>query len=262
MSTADRAAAINKYSAMLDAAADADSVMQELGTPTKLAISLARSYVPGTMQEETVQESAQEPAPDSAAESAEEGSQTSDPAESAAPEEGEAAPAEESGPVFGAGAELDEEQSQAIESVPEPVQLPEPAPEPEPAPQESAPEESAPEGPRRRLRAGGAVLAVYTIFAIIIGLPVAVVLIAVGLPFLLLGGGIIAAAVFSAVSVVPLLGMFSDILLVSGAGLVFCAVGLVLAWLGAWISISLGSAWIGGAVLRLGRRLCWKEAGL
>ena len=255
MSTADRAAAINKYSAMLDAAADADAVMQELGTPTKLAISLARSYVPGAMQEETVQESAQEPAPDSAAESAEEGSQTSDPAESAAP-------AEESGPVFGAGAELDEEQSQAIESAPEPVQLPEPEPEPEPAPQEAAPEESAPEGPRRRLRAGGAVLAVYTIFAIIIGLPVAVVLIAVGLPFLLLGGGIIAAAVFSAVSVVPLLGMFSDILLVSGAGLVFCAVGLVLAWLGAWISISLGSAWIGGAVLRLGRRLCWKEAGL
>ena len=256
MSTADRAAAINKYSAMLDAAADADAVMQELGTPTKLAISLARSYVPGAMQEEPAQESAQKSAPDSAAASAEEGSQTSDPAESAASEEGEDAPAEESGPVFGAGAELDEEQSQAIESAPEPVQLP------EPAPQESAPAESAPEGPRRRLRAGGAVLAVYTIFAIIIGLPVAVVLIAEGLPFLLLGGGIIAAAVFSAVSVVPLLGMFSDILLVSGAGLVFCAVGLVLAWLGAWISISLGSAWIGGAVLRLGRRLCWKEAGL
>lgn len=259
MSTADRAAAIRKYSAMLDAAEDEAALMDELGTPTRLAISLARSYVPGTMQEEDGEPSESVPeAPAGEPETAIEAPAEEPEAAIEAPVETQDAPEEESGPVFGEGAELDEEQTRALEPVPaedEPVSLPEPVPEPEPQPVQD--EQDA---PRRTLRGGGAVLAVYTVFAIIIGLPVAVVLIAVGLPFLLLGAGVIAAAAYSVVTVVPMLGMFSDILLVSGAGLVFCAAGLVIAWLGAWISISLGSAWIGGAVLRLGRRLCWKEA--
>ena len=270
MSTADRDAAIKKYSSMFDAAEDESALADELGTPTKLAISLARSYVPGAMQEEPVRDAEPpEDVPDAPAEERETPNGETEalteeplkepepPAEEREAQTGEKAPAEDDGPVFGEGAELNEEQTRALEPVPNEA---EPTAQPEIPEPEREPEQDVPDGPRRTLRAGGAVLALYTVFAIIIGLPIAVVLIAVGLPFLLLGAGVIAAAAFSVVSVVPMLEMFSDILLVSGAGLVFCAVGLVLAWLGAWISISLGGAWIGGAVLRLGRRLCWKEA--
>ena len=117
MSTADRAAAIKKYSAMFDAAEDESALMDELGTPTMLAISLARSYVPGAMQEED--EEPPVPAPDESGEEAKAPSAAAEapsdeqeaPAEAqAAPAEEQEAPEEESGPVFGEGAELDEDE--------------------------------------------------------------------------------------------------------------------------------------------------------
>ena len=46
MSSWDRQAVLEKYEALFDAAEDPDALTEELGTPTRLAIELARTYVP------------------------------------------------------------------------------------------------------------------------------------------------------------------------------------------------------------------------
>lgn len=119
-------------------------------------------------------------------------------------------------------------------------------------------EDDAP--PRRALRP--VMTAVYALFLLAVGLPVALALTFVGVPVLLLGGGTIALVAYAEMNMIPALSMFSDILLVGGAGLAVCGVGLLTAWLGLWVSIELGSMWINGVVLNLGGRMCYKkEAG-
>ena len=46
MSSWDRQAVLEKYEALFAAAEDPDALTEELGTPTKLAIDLAATYVP------------------------------------------------------------------------------------------------------------------------------------------------------------------------------------------------------------------------
>ena len=120
------------------------------------------------------------------------------------------------------------------------------------------PEEPAEPGhPHRALRP--VVTAVYVLFSLIIGLPVALLLILVGVPVLLFGGGIIALVVYAASSMITELSMFSDISLVAGTGLVICGVGLLIAWFGLWVSVELGSLWINSVVVRLGRAVCFEK---
>ena len=195
MSSWDRQDTLKKYDALLSSAEDPEAMMEELGTPTRLAIELARTYVPSA-------------APDPAA---------------AAPED----EAEEAPEQF----TLDLEPEKKL-------------PEPEPVYVE-------------KTRTGA--LIAYLIPAIIIGLPVALALICVGLPFLAAGAAGIAFAVMSALAAVGMLSLVSDILLTLGAALVLCAVGLLLCWFGLWLSITLCRLWIGGAVVGLGRKLCVKK---
>lgn len=118
-------------------------------------------------------------------------------------------------------------------------------------------EPDEPGRPHRSLRP--AATAAYVLFSLIIGLPVTLLLILVGVPVLLFGGGIVALAVYAAVNIITALSMFSDISLVAGTGLVICGVGLLIAWLGLWISVELGSLWINSVVLRLGRAMCFEK---
>lgn len=111
--------------------------------------------------------------------------------------------------------------------------------------------------PRPPLRP--AMTAVFSIFMLFVGLPVALVLIFLGLPILLAGGGTVALAAYGLMTIIPALSMFSDILLVAGAGLAVCGVGLFFAWLGLWVSIELGSLWINAVVLPLGASLCYRK---
>ena len=53
--------------------------------------------------------------------------------------------------------------------------------------------------------------------------------------------------------------LVSDMLLVGGATLLACAVGLLLAWFGLWLSMELCWLWVGKALTGLGRRLCLRE---
>lgn len=234
MSAWDRRDTLIKYDALFDEAADEEEFIASLGSPTKLAIGLALNYVPS-------------PAP------------VSVPAETKEPDgsvgefaaEGQAAEAAET---------LEQHAEAAVESVEEASADAESAPVVEevaisvPVVEEDVEE---PARPKKRVRAFGLIVAI--LFGLVIGLPVAILLICVGIPFIVLGAAVVALTVWVAMSTIGLLAMFSDVLIIVGGGLVLCALGLLLVWFGLWASFELGYLWISGVVLRLGRALTYKK---
>lgn len=211
MSAWDREAALARYGAMLDDSVDSEALMEAMGTPTRLAIELARTYIPSP------------------------------------------APVEEPEPELAATDEF----------VPLAVGEPEPViPEidmPEQIQWELDPEPEAPaETPTKQVIKGGA-LAGYLVPAILIGLPVAILLICLGLPFILASGALVSIAVQEALKMIALLPLISDVLLTVGGALCACAVALLLFWLGIWLSMELCWLWVDKVLLNLGRKLCVEE---
>lgn len=228
-----------KYEAMFEEWENEEELIASLGTPTKLAISLALNYVPSpppaSIAVDTVEpgENLGEFAAGGSEEAAEEA------AEEGAEEGAEEAAGEESG-------EAAEEEMK-----------PAPAPEAEESPAEAEEEvTSAPAG-KRRVRPFGLIVAI--LFGLIIGVPIALALILVGVPFIVSGIALVAMDIWAAVSAIPYLSMVSDILVVAGVGLVIGGIGLFITWFGLWLSFELGYLWIGGVVLRLGRALTYKK---
>ena len=234
MSSWDRQDAINKYRARFAACADEEALIEELGTPTKLAIDLAASYVP-----------------------------TRSPSMLAA--------ALTRCPVELEDMLRDPGVLAADLSVPETPDVPDDAPKPEtwvfdsaPAPAaEALPEPDGtpetPEPPVMEKRIRGGALAAYLVPAVLIGLPIAVALVCLGLPFLCGGAALIGTSVYEALQIFGSLTLVSDMLLVGGATLLACAVGLLLAWFGLWLSMELCWLWVGRALVGLGKRLCLRE---
>ena len=229
MSYWDREAVLERYKREFDGSRSDEEVIEAIGTPTKVAIDIARTYVP-TPRPGTGEDSAA--------------------ALPAAAEEDTPALPEETGRVFDGADELPPEVRGAGA-----VHMDMPF-EPEPEEKKEDPE---PAGPKRRIRP--AALVIYILAALVIGLPIALLLIAVGAPFMALGGGMAGGAVYTCLRLIMRLSMVSDMLLMGGAALVLIGLGLLVFWLGLWISISLGRAWIGGVVVRLGDKLCrrWED---
>ena len=228
MSSWDRQTAIKKYRMMFAAKQDAAALIEELGTPTKLAIELAADYVPSrppsalalALQECPVEleDLLRDP-----------GALAADLLEIAAEQAQEQAPQPETWVL--------EAPKQ------EPVESPETEAEAEPA--------------RSRLKVG--VLICYLIPAVVIGLPIAVLLVCIGIPFLAGGAGLIFTAALQAMQFIGHLRLVSDVLMTIGAALVVCAVGLTLCWFGLWLSMELCWLWVGKALVGLGRRLCLRK---
>jgi len=208
MSAWDRRDTLQKYDALFDEAPDTEEFIASVGSPTKLAISLAANYVPS-------------PPPASIPVDPEEAEE----AEHLAEENTEIAPVE------GEETALYQEEEEAIEKVPS--------------------------QPAKRVRFFGLLFSF--IFTLVIGIPVALMLICIGLPFIVGGLGLGAGIVWAALAAIPMLTLFSDILAFLGAGLVLLAIALLLFWFGLWLSFELGYLWIGGVVLRLGRALTYKK---
>ena len=214
MSAWDRKDTLQKYEGIIDSYADFEELVATIGTPTKLAISLALNYVPS-------------PAP-------------------------VAIPVEEVETV-----EIPQEDFPEIPAAGEgeesPVLITEDVPEEE-ATQEL---EIVPQRPAKKVRFFGLLATI--IFTIIIGIPIALVLICIGLPFVVSGLGLGAGIIWGALAAIPMLALFSDILAVLGVGLVLLAIALLIFWFGLWLSFELGYLWIGGVILRLGRALTYKK---
>lgn len=285
MSSWDRAAAIKKYNEDFDRAESEAELIAALGTPTKQAIAIARDYVPTerpaepevselpvieavvpTNETAPVSEEVEKMAETVENTEPEQQSEVVKPVENV--ENSQEKPAE-TGAVFDRDTDIDpemmnvlaaavekqirQEQSDAAAEEPAPVFVA----ETEPIPAEVFGEEPVEKGRRVRPVA----LTFYSIAALIIGLPVAVVLIFVGIPFALIGAAVVVGAVMGVMEIIPLLNVFADTLMTLGGGMILGAVGLLLLWLGLWLSIELGSLWIGGVVFRLGGRLCFRKEG-
>lgn len=234
MSSWDRQAALRKYRALFAASEDEQALMDELGTPTKLAIELAASYVPTRPPSALAQ--ALEECPVALEDLLRDPNALAADLLSPAPEA--ELPAAPESPL---------PETWVFDPEPEPAD----APEPEPG------EPEAPQAPRSRIKAGA--LIGYLIPAVVIGLPVAVLLVFVGLPFLTAGAGLIFTAVLQALRFIAQLRLVSDVLLTVGAALIACGAGLALCWLGLWLSMELCWLWVGRALLGLGRRLCLRK---
>jgi uncharacterized membrane protein len=234
MSSWDRQAALRKYRSLFAASEDEQALMDELGTPTKLAIELAASYVPTRPPSALAQ--ALEECPVALEDLLRDPNALAADLLSPAPETEVSA---------------DPEAPQPETWVFEQMQLPELDPAP------AAEEPEAPQAPRGRVRVGA--LIGYLIPAVVIGLPVAVVLVCVGLPFLAAGAGLIFTAILQALRFIAQLRLVSDILLTVGAALIACGVGLALCWFGLWLSMELCWLWVGRALIGLGRRLCLRK---
>ncbi len=226
MSSWDRKTVLDDYAARFDATDNADTLIEEIGTPMQVAIALASDYTPSPPP------APEEPAAETEIEildiSLEELLAEEDAAEEAAPTEAEAAP-----------------------EAPEPDDAP--AAEPQAVPR------SALRPPKPRVKPRGAVL--YCVLALLIGLPVSVLLNCIGLPLLWTGVGGAAGTLYAGLSLFSDFRLLSDILLVAGAALVLLAVCIVLAWLGLWLSIRLCTLWLDQVVLPLwGKLACEKEA--
>lgn len=228
MSSWDREEVLEKYKRQFGGARSDEDVIESIGTPTQVAIRIARTYVP-TPRPETG-EDGPTALPD------------------AAEDEKPALP-EETGPVFDGADELPPEVRSAGTARLDTLHTP--------GPDEPEKEEPEPAGPKRRIRP--AALAIYILAVLLIGLPVTLLLIAVGAPLMALGGGMATGAVYTCMRLMMRLSMVSDVLLMGGAALVLVGIGLLVFWLGLWISISLGRAWIGGVLVRLGGKLCWQR---
>ena len=232
MSSWDRYSALKKYQALFAAASDEQALIEELGTPTKLAIDLAATYVPT-------------PSPSALANALIRCPVALDDMLRAP-----GAPA----------ATLDEPEPEEENDAPKPeTWVFESAAEPEAV--EAAPEDdiqwgASADAPASRVRGGA--LAAYLIPAVVIGLPVCVVLVCLGLPFLCGGGALIYGAVHEVLKVFGSLTLVSDMLLTGGVTLLLCALGLLLAWFGLWLSMQLCWVWV-NALFGLGRRLCIRE---
>ncbi len=237
MSSWDRQDAINKYRARFAACADEEALIEELGTPTKLAIDLAASYVPTrspsmlaaalTRCPVELEDMLRDP-----------GVLAADLSVPETPDVPDDAPKPE---------------TWVFDSAPAPVEEPAPAPEPDDAPA------AAEELPPAEKRVRGGTLAAYLVPAILIGLPIAVLLVCLGLPFLCGGAALIFSVIYEGMQVFPSLTLVSDMLLTGGAMLLACGVGLLLAWFGLWLSMELCWLWVGKALTGLGKRLCLRE---
>ena len=218
MAAWDREAMLERYKRQFGGRMTDEEVIETLGSPTQAAINIARTYVPSPRPETW--------------------------GDDAAAEEDIPVLPEETGPVFDGADELPPEVRGAGETRAGMLVRSEPEEE----------EEPEPAGPKRRIRP--AVLMIYIFASLVIGLPVTLLLIAVGTPLMALGGGMAVGAVYACLRLILRLSMVSDMLLMGGAALVLIGIGLLVFWLGLWISISLGRVWIGGVIIRLGDKLC------
>lgn len=214
MSSWDRQAVLEQYEARFASCRSEEALIEQLGSPTVVAIELARTYVPS--------------APPSAVDTL-----RREALETIAEVRGERLAAAE-----------------AMTEEPEETALAWDTAEAEEAPAKPAKKPS-------RVKAGA--LIAYLIPAVIIGLPVTVVLVCVGLPFLITGAAAIAAAVLFALRAAAMLSLVSDVLLLLGGALGVGALGLLAAWFGLWLSMELAYVWIARVLVALGEKLCLKK---
>ena len=239
MSSWDRQATLDRYEAMFDEGGDPEEVMERLGSPTKVAVDLAKDYISSRPPGEAIDRDEPEIEVISLEQLlAEEDagvSLTVDPLPAEAPDS--PAPAEAGVPA-----------APVIEEMPELI------PDRPDEPGQSALKPPVWVPPATETK-GGVPLKIFWVLAVLIGLPVAIALFCVGLIFPVAGVVII----MHTVKIIPALfssfNLLSDVLLTAGAGVILLALGLLLIWFGLWLGLTLCRLWVFELVMPLGSRI-------
>ena len=247
MSSWARKAVLEDYSARFDAAEDTEALLEELGTPTRVAYVLAQSYVPsppsGAEANAPLPEAPEEPPEPASLESMlEEVSEAeffgTEEAETSEADADDAPPQAENAEAAAPEA-AEAPAAEAIQPTPEPVAAP-------------------PQAERRsKVRVGG--LIGFIVFCIVPGLPVAALFFVLGLPFVALG---LFGALFllqTARTGFAAYRLWSDSLLLAGGLALGLAVCLLLVWLGLWIGISLVRLWIRDVMIPWGKHMIFRK---
>lgn len=295
---ATRVALIEKMERMFDAAPDEERLIQEIGNPTKVAVALIRYadsgkitpaaapvVAPETIQpprpQQTIDESQYRPAADVILDAAplEEAPDGLADFEDLYPEDADEAPVDPSGaPVEAAdegeyGDGYDEYEAYADGGA---------ASDEADVPFDEAPEDGAEYaggeedesayadednpftemfddlGAETVTKTNVPLAILYTIGAIIVGVPVFAALLVMNLALLALGVAALAAGVALIGTAFIGLSVVADMLILLGGGASVFALALVLVWLAIWFFLQVTLGWI-RALVALGRRWCCKE---
>ena len=98
----------------------------------------------------------------------------------------------------------------------------------------------------------------YTIAAIIVGVPVFVVLLALNLCFFAIGVAVVAGGIALTGTAFIGLSVVADMLILLGSGASVLAIAMVLLWFAIWFFVQVTIGWI-RVLIRLGKRWCCKE---
>lgn len=265
MTESDRNLTVNQYAAMFDEAGEQgeQALLEQLGSPTKLAISLSRGYQPGQLTTETKQREVLKKAED-AAKAARLGHLDDD-----------------YNPV-----DLEDNDPVAIlmRSLDEPEASDEPDEEPEIELDEGLkielgrrPEaddtwdddetddlwdDEADDEPLdlRYERVGaampqGAGVTLLTVILLVIGVPLAALVLGVAAVWLIPGAAGLGTSLLSAIAALWCLNYLADTLLVLGVAFAALALGLLLLWCGIWLDVHLVGLYVRGVQWLCGKLL-------
>ena len=232
MTEEDREAAVTRFGALFDGAGPEgeEELLEQLGSPTKAAIDLSRRYAPGHVEtvlpplpEKKEPEPAPAPVPPKAKR---EGIFSAFPEfdPPAVGEEGEVVPAE--APADG------EEVPAAPAEEPEP----EPAPAKPAAPVRRKRERREPRLVVERSMPLGLGIPLFILLFIALGLPLAALVIALSLVFLLPGCACLFCAYLIFVGGLWCMSFIADAILLFGLSFIALALGLFVLWAGIWIA--------------------------
>ncbi len=236
MTDSDRDLTIARYADMFDAAGEAgeEAVLEKLGSPTKLAISLSRGYEPGQVTAEHKQKKALREATKAARTVKSQLHGIED---------------------FTPGTQFDSDENDPVAMILRSLDQDFAEEEPEEEEEEEQPEEEPPAAPPepvvvyRRLHRPmpvGLGATLLTLILLVLGLPLAALTLALLAVGLLPGGASLVCAGLSAIAALWCIAQLADALLLFGLAFLLLAVGLVLLWLGLRLDIRLVKLYIQG----------------
>jgi uncharacterized membrane protein len=224
-----REEAISRYEAMFDETGEEkeNEVIARLGSPARVAVAIMRELdgrPPANPKPNPAPEAGEDESPEAIEESIEEDNNPDGEDTPAAPEAEEL---EKEAPAEGVQEQPDDSGAASAQPVPE-----------------------------KRLRPF--LLVLYIIPAVVIGIPLIALALAVSIAFFVGGVAALAGGVQAFILGFSVSGLIADSLLLFGGGLVIFALGLFVTWFSIWLCAS-SLRGIAGGIFSLGRRACYKE---
>jgi uncharacterized membrane protein len=272
MTEADREQTVHRYGEIFDAAGEAGEaeLLNELGSPTKVAIQLSRGYEPGQLAAILPQAEAPtvpEPAPtkpsqeepwdnlpsfelpdldigsELVADMPTAEPETPDTSAASAPKEDKTPETEAPSAPMDTAADIEDEPVPAAE--PPEAEHAAPQPDQQEEPWRNKPKKAASPAVTRSIPLGVGI-PLFILVMVALGLPLAALCVVVMAALLIPGGVGLLGAYLAAVGGLWCIGYVADAVLMFGLAFLILALGLMILWLGLWADVKLASLYVRG----------------